>query len=248
MFPKKALHNVVITNFYKFIPIENKFDLQVRLLKFCREHDINGTILLAEEGINAALAAVRKAMDEFYAFITSFPSFIDLEFKESLSEHPPFQKLKVRLKKEIVAFHMPHLNMRERGEYLDAEKWDTFLKRKDIVLIDTRNDYEVQLGTFKTALDPKISKFSEFSRWADQNLADISKEKDILMFCTGGIRCEKTTAYLKQRGFKNVYHLKGGILKYLEHTKNKSHNWVGECFVFDDRLSINHQLDATFRI
>ncbi|RZI45254.1 hypothetical protein EDM53_05600 [Rickettsiales endosymbiont of Peranema trichophorum] len=235
----------VVTNFYKFVNLD-PLDLKLRLLRFLSKCDIKGTVLVAPEGINAGLTGNRSAVTEFYDFIHTIPGLDDLAFKESFVESPPFNKLKIKIKKEIVTFNVPTLNMSERGQYLTPQQWDEFLERShNAIVIDTRNDYEVQFGTFKDALDPKIKKFSEFGTWVDRTLSDADKDKDILMFCTGGIRCEKTTAYLKQKGFKKVYHLMGGILQYLQETQNRKSHWTGRCFVFDDRVSLNYKLGVS---
>jgi UPF0176 protein len=169
--------------------------------------------------------------------------FSDMEFKESFSEYLPFKKMKVRLKPEIVRLKQENLDMSKVGEYLDSDQWDTMISRKDAVVIDTRNDYEVIFGTFKNATNPKTRIFSDLPQWVERNLKGVSKETPIAMFCTGGIRCEKSTSYMKNIGFKNVYHLKGGILKYIEDKKGKESMWQGKCFVFDDRVAVDSELD-----
>lgn len=232
----------VITTFYKFINLPNFLDLRVKLLKICNSLSFKGTILLAKEGLNSTLSGTRDNVDKFYMLIKEIPEFTDLEFKESTCDSQPFKKMKVRLKKEIVTFKVDDLDMNLRGEYLEHEAWDNFLACEDSIVIDTRNDYEIAFGTFQKAIDPKLNSFSELPEWLDKNLKEEDIEKPILMFCTGGIRCEKSTAYLRQKGFKQVYHLKGGVLKYFEEGKNSNNKWIGSCFVFDDRLAIDDKL------
>lgn len=235
--------NFVVTTFYKFVKLIDLPELKLQLLKFCNEAKIKGTILIAEEGINSTITGSREAIDNFYKFIKSIPEFSDLTFKESISEFPPFRKMKVKIKHEIVTFKVD-LDINNRGEYLTPEEWDKYLDKEDVLVIDTRNDYEVALGTFKNAIDPKTKAFTDLPNWVKENLTEEHKEKTILMFCTGGIRCEKSTAYMKQQGFRKVYHLEGGILKYLENTKNTSNNWHGSCFIFDDRSALTSDLTA----
>lgn len=230
-----------ITTYYKFTPLNDLSELKLQFTKFCNENDIKGTILFAKEGINSTIAGSRLAIDNFYTFIKQFECFADLEFKESVSECRPFKKLKIKIKEEVVTFKVP-ININNRGEYLKPKEWDEYLNKGNVIVIDTRNDFEVKMGTFKNAINPGIKAFTELPKWVEENLQETDKEKDILMFCTGGIRCEKSTAFMKQQGFKNVYHLEGGILKYFETTKNKNQNWRGNCFVFDDRISVSDNL------
>lgn len=232
----------VVTTFYKFIHLDDCTELKLQLHKICNELNIKGTILLASEGINATLSGERQEIDEFYNIITTFPQFTDLEFKESSNEEKPFKRMKVRLKKEIVTFKVKDLDMSKCGHYLNAEEWDQKLQDPKAIIIDTRNYYEVAFGTFKNAIDPKTHHFSQLPQWISENLIDADKDRPILMFCTGGIRCEKSTAYMLQQGFKQVYHLKGGVLQYFKESKNKNHMWQGECFVFDERLAVDAKL------
>ncbi|MFI5141834.1 MAG: rhodanese-related sulfurtransferase, partial [Bacteroidia bacterium] len=216
--------------------------LRPQLVKFCNDHKIKGTILLAAEGINSTLVGTREAIDAFYFFLTNMPEFVKTEFKESVCDYMPFKKLKIRLKKEIVKLAQKNLSMKSRGELLDSQAWDKLIADPNTLLIDTRNDYEVVFGTFNKAINPKIRNFTDLPQWVEKNLKPEDKDRPIAMFCTGGIRCEKSTAYMKQAGYKNVYHLKGGILKYFEETKNASGNWNGRCFVFDDRVAVDAEL------
>lgn len=231
-----------VTSFYKFIEMDNIYDMQLVLLKFCNQHDIKGTILIATEGLNGILSGREDSMKSFCQFIHSIKGFEDINFKSSFTPEQPFKRIKVRIKNEIVTFKVADLDMNQVGEYLSAEEWDAMLQKPEVTLIDTRNEYEVAFGTFANAIDPKTINFSDFPAWAEANLANHDHTKPIAMFCTGGVRCEKSTAYLKQKGFKNVYHLKGGILQYLEDSKNKTGLWQGSCFVFDDRLAVTVDL------
>jgi UPF0176 protein len=235
---------LITTTFYKFINLVDLYELKLQLIKFCNENKIKGTILLAKEGINSTISGTRLAIDKLYQYILSFPYFTDLEFKESLHCYQPFKRMKVKIKEEIITFKVA-LDMDKRGKYLDSKNWDTFLNQNDILLIDTRNDYEVAFGTFRNAINPSTKNFTDFPIWAESYLNNCSREKPVLMYCTGGVRCEKSTAYLIQKmGFKEVYHLKGGILKYLKDSQNKNNNWIGSCFVFDDRLAVDSNLSS----
>jgi UPF0176 protein len=235
----------IVTTFYKFVALTDLPELKLQLIKFCRENEIKGTILIAEEGINSTVTGTRESIDKFYTFIKSIDQFDDLEFKESLNAYMPFKRLKIKIRKEIVTFKVGVDAAKNSGVALNADEWDKLLATPEAIVIDTRNDYEVAFGTFKGAINPKTRVFTELPNWVENNLTDNDKEKPVLMFCTGGIRCEKSTAYMKQIGFKKVYHLKGGVLKYLEDTNNRNQNWLGTCFVFDDRLALNPDLTPT---
>lgn len=236
--------SVVIATFYQFADFPDFKEKQKPWLDFCNQRKLKGTILIAHEGINSTISGGRKEIDELMSFLRSDARFKNLEWKESYADFQPFLKMKVRLKEEIVRLGLKDLNVAKNvGEYLEAGEWDAFISDKNNLVIDTRNDYEVRIGTFENALDPKTKTFRQFPDWAEKNLKNIDKNKKIGMFCTGGIRCEKSTAYLKEQGFKNVYHLKGGILKYLEETKNKQGKWQGTCFVFDDRVAVGDKLE-----
>jgi len=233
----------VVSTFYKFVELADAETLRAKIFKVCVQQKIKGTVLLAHEGINATIAGSRSAIDKFYEFIKSVSELSSIEFKESLASSSPFKKLKVKVRKEIVTFKQK-LNMQATGTYLDAQGWDEMLRQKKTLVIDARNDYEVIFGTFKDAVDPKTRNFTDLPEWVERNLSDIDRNQPIAMFCTGGIRCEKSTAYMRQIGFKNVYHLKGGILQYLETTKNMNKMWQGKCFVFDDRIALDSDLEA----
>jgi UPF0176 protein len=242
-----AENMIVIAAFYKFVSCPDFADLQAPLLACCKQAETFGTLLLASEGINGTIAGPRAGIDAVLGHITSLPGFADLEHKESYAAENPFLRMKVRLKKEIVNMGVPGVDPRQIvGTYVEALDWDELISEPDVMVIDTRNDYEVGIGTFKGAIDPDIKSFREFPDWfrAQDNITPITK---VAMFCTGGIRCEKSTAYLKAQGIQDVHHLKGGILKYLETVPQRNDNaddnlWQGECFVFDERVSVTHGL------
>jgi UPF0176 protein len=227
-----------IISFYKFVNIENTQSLRTELLTFCSQHCIKGTIIIAIEGINATLSADKSSIDKFCDYLREFDFFRDMKFKISFAEILPFKKMKVKIKKEIVTFDVEELDLSQKGGYLNSKEWDELMKKEDTIVIDTRNYYEYAMGTFKGAINPHIHHFTELPKWLKGNLKEDDKKKNIAMFCTGGIRCEKSTAYLKQLGFENVYHLRDGIIKYIEDNQQKSYStWQGECFVFDDRIT-----------
>ena len=232
-----------VVTFYKFVPLDNLQDLRVRLLRAMLQGEVKGSILLASEGINATVAGEEKGIHLFSSFLRDFEEFKDITFKVSYCDFPPFKRTKVRLKSEIVTFKKDDLDISDVGEYLDSKRWDDLIKDKDTLLIDSRNDYEVLLGSFKNSVNPDIKNFSEFADWVDKNLHSADKDTKIATFCTGGIRCEKSTSYLKSKGFKNVYHLQGGVLKYLEDKKDEQDSmWEGSCYVFDDRVAVDAKL------
>ncbi len=237
------MHQIVITTFYHFKTFEDFESLKEPLLLFCKSNDLKGTILLAKEGINATMSGSRNGIDALYNYIKDNLRIDNLIYKESMHQEQPFGKMKVNLKKEIVALGVEDLDVEHlKGEYISPEDWDEFIAKDDVMVIDTRNKYETLLGTFDKAVDPRTATFRQFPKWVEDNLAQIDKQKKIAMFCTGGVRCEKSTAYLKSKGFKNVYHLEGGILKYFEDTQAKA--WKGSCFVFDERVALNKNLKA----
>lgn len=230
----------VIATFYHFVELSNYYDMKDEIKAACDNVELKGTILLAEEGINATISGERNAINKTFDFLRSDYRLKDLTWKESASEYQPFSKMKVRLKREIVNLGVNNLDISLRGKYVDPEHWDDFISQPDILVIDTRNEYEVKLGKFKNAINPHTQCFRDFPQWAQSFSGN--KDLKVAMYCTGGIRCEKSTAYMKNLGFNDVYHLKGGILSYLEKTRNKNSNWEGECFVFDDRIAINNSL------
>lgn len=233
---------IVVAALYKFVRLEDYQDIKPRLEAVCQNADIKGTLLLAREGINGTVAGTRAGIDQLNAFFSQDARFSDLEYKESSAKTMPFHRMKVRLKKEIVTIGISSVDPTEQvGTYLDSEEWNALLQDPEVLLLDTRNDYEVQIGTFKGAINPKTETFREFPDYVQQHF-DPQKHKKVAMFCTGGIRCEKASSYMLQAGFENVYHLKGGILKYLENTPQEKSLWEGECFVFDERVAIGHGL------
>lgn len=227
-----------IAAFYKFVAVDDPPELRRTLAERCRGLGVIGTILLAPEGINGTIAAAPQRMDEFLAWLKSDPRFADLEVKRSVAQTKPFKRMKVRLKREIVTLRVPEADPNVRcGTYLEPRAWNELIAEPDVVLIDTRNTYEFQIGTFAGAIDPKTASFGEFPRYVAEH-ADELKGKKIAMFCTGGIRCEKATAYMKWLGYEDVYHLKGGILRYLEEMPACESRWQGECYVFDERVAV----------
>ena len=237
-----------IIAFYKFVKIDDLASLRTSLQNLTSKLHIRGTILIAHEGINSTLAGSSKNIATFRKKITSDPRFSDLVFKTSYFEDVSFRRMLVKIKKEIVTMKSKDIDPTTgTGKYLppnEFKKWKD--ERKEMIIVDTRNDYEVNLGTFKGAIDPDIKSFSEFPHWVDKNLAD-KKEKTIVTFCTGGIRCEKATAYMKKQGFHDVYQIEGGILNYFKETKNseETSHWQGDCVVFDKRKAVKPDLSIT---
>ncbi|KAF3885996.1 MULTISPECIES: oxygen-dependent tRNA uridine(34) hydroxylase TrhO [Nostocales] len=235
--------SLVVAALYKFVSLPDFAEKQQPLLSFCQAHDIKGTILLAPEGINGTIAGSRQAIDSVLSFLRSDPRLEDLEHKESHAESPPFQRMKVRLKKEIVTIGLSEVNPNEQvGTYVDPKDWNTLLNDPEVTVIDTRNDYEVSIGTFQKAQNPNTKSFREFPEYVFHQL-DPKQHKKVALFCTGGIRCEKASSFMISQGFKEVYHLKGGILKYLEEVPESESLWEGECFVFDERIAVRHALE-----
>jgi len=233
---------IVVAALYKFADLPDFRDLKEPLLACCRQHGIMGTILLAHEGINGTVAGRRDSIDALFAYLHNDERLAKLERKEAQADSYPFHRMKVRLKKEIVTLGVPEVDpVRMGGTYVEPEDWNKLVNDPHTCLVDTRNDYEVEIGTFKGAINPHTKSFRDFPQFVDEHL-DPAKQPKVAMFCTGGIRCEKATALLRQRGFKEVYHLRGGILKYLELVPEAESAWEGECFVFDDRVTVDHQL------
>lgn len=237
-------HNtVVIAALYKFIELPDFHELRVPLLEFCLAQEIKGTLLLAREGINGTVAGSRESIDALLEYFKGDSRLADIDHKESYDESQPFYRMKVKLKKEIVTMGVDWVDPKVSvGAYVEPKDWNALISDPDVVLIDTRNNYECQIGTFKNAVNPETTSFREFPKYVADNL-DPQKNKKVAMFCTGGIRCEKSTAYLKEQGFDEVYHLKGGILKYLEEVPEEQSLWQGECFVFDNRVAVDHKLE-----
>ncbi len=236
------MSKIIVAALYKFAKLPDYRELQSKVLACCEAHGIKGTLLLAQEGINGTVAGSRAGIDALLAFLHSDARLATLEHKESLADTMPFYRMKVRLKKEIVTLGVPGIDPNERvGKYVTPEDWNALIADPEVVVVDTRNDYEYDIGTFRRAIDPKTTTFREFPEYVKQNL-DPSKHKKVAMFCTGGIRCEKATAFMLEQGFEDVYHLQGGILKYLEHIPVEQSLWDGECFVFDQRVAVGHGL------
>jgi UPF0176 protein len=234
-----------VSAFYKFVRLEGLKDIRQHILQICAANGIRGTILLAPEGINGTIAGEPDALVSTMQAIRAMPQFANLESKESWAEHMPFRRMKVRLKKEIVTMGVPGVDpSRQVGSYVAPEDWNALISDPEVLVIDTRNSFEVKLGSFESAVNPGTRSFGEFPGFvARELLAD--KHRKIAMFCTGGIRCEKATSYLVQQGFTNVHHLKGGILKYLETVSPAESLWHGSCFVFDEREGLGPGLEIT---
>jgi len=231
-----------IAALYHFTRFPDPAALRDPLLELCEREGIRGTLLLAREGINGTIAGPRAGIDAVLAHIRSLPGCADLEWKESTSDHPPFARMKVRLKREIVTMGQPDVDPRARvGHYVEPREWNDLIRSDDVVVIDTRNDYEVAIGSFEGAIDPGTESFRDFPAWWEAN-RERFHNKRVAMFCTGGIRCEKSTNYLLGQGVEDVYHLKGGILCYLEEVPEAESTWQGDCFVFDNRVSVGHGL------
>lgn len=227
---------------YHFTRFDNPPALREPLLELCLKEQITGTLLLAHEGINGTIAGSRNGINAVIAHIKSLPGCNNFEWKESTASEKPFPRMKVKLKKEIVTLGQPNVDPTAHvGNYVDPQDWNELIQSPDVVTIDTRNDYEVGIGTFKGAIDPETETFRDFPKWWEEN-KDRFHNKRVAMFCTGGIRCEKSTNYLLSQGVEDVYHLKGGILKYLEEVPQEESTWEGECFVFDGRVSVGHGL------
>ncbi len=232
----------MVAAFYKFVPLSDFEDLRGPLQRRCASLGLLGTILLAAEGINGTVSGSETSVLRFFERLKMDARFRDLHYKSSWVKDAPFYRMKVRLKKEIVSMGVDGIDPnRQVGEYVPPEGWNALVARPDVRLIDTRNDYEVHLGTFEGAVNPQIRSFRQFPEWLRENL-DPEKDLHVAMFCTGGIRCEKSTSYLIQQGFKNVYQLDGGILNYLESVDPADSTWQGNCFVFDNRVTVDHAL------
>lgn len=237
---------------YKFADLPDYADIKPQLADFCQAHEIRGTLLLAPEGLNGTVAGTAEAIDALARYLLSDGPFghrlEGAEIKYSHAQEMPFLRMKVRLKAEIVTLRAPEANPAKIvGTYVDPKDWNSLIERNDVVVLDTRNDYEVGLGTFHRAIDPKTQTFTEFKDYVAKNL-DPARDRKVAMFCTGGIRCEKASAYMLAQGFEEVFHLKGGILAYLEQVPEEESRYNGECFVFDERVSVGHGLvegDAT---
>lgn len=232
----------IVAALYKFASLPDYRELKAGLLACCEAHEVKGMILLAEEGVNGTIAGPRAGVDAVLGYLRADARLADLEHKESGSESQPFLRMKVRLKKEIVTLGVPGTDPNELvGQYVSGRAWNELIRDPEVLLVDTRNDYEVELGTFEGAIDPKTKTFREFPEYVKEHF-DPATHKKVAMFCTGGIRCEKASSYMLAQGFEEVYHLKGGILKYLEEVPEAESTWRGECFVFDERVTVDHDL------
>ncbi|WP_040380515.1 rhodanese-related sulfurtransferase [Deinococcus aquatilis] len=232
----------VVAALYQFRAVPDAAALREHLLEIATRLNLCGTLIVAPEGINGTLAGSREAVTQWHAALIA-AGFTGMEYKESASAEQPFKRLKVRLKREIVTMGVPVLPPEEAGQYVTPAEWNALLQDPDVLVIDTRNRYEVKAGTFQGAVNPEIDSFREFPAWAEEQLRG-QEGKKIAMFCTGGIRCEKSTSLLRQRGFTDVLHLQGGILKYLEEVPADQSRWNGECFVFDGRVTVGHGLEV----
>ena len=238
----KLKNKIVIATMYQFVQLDDFMKMKPLLVKVCRENNIKGTILLAQEGLNATIAGPRLGIDNLLAYLYTGPRFKTMQYKESFTDASPFRRLKIRIKQEIVTMGIPETDPRKlSGKRVDAKQWNTLIKDPDVITLDTRNIYEHEVGTFENAISPGTDRFRDFPNFVDTNL-DPQKQQRIAIFCTGGIRCEKASNYLLKKGFKEVYHLDGGILRYLETVKRKESLWHGECFVFDERVAVNKYL------
>ncbi|MEM6774570.1 MAG: rhodanese-related sulfurtransferase [Pseudomonadota bacterium] len=236
-------NSVVVAALYHFTALDDYARLRDPLLHTCRDAGLRGTLLLASEGINGTVAGSRGGIDRLLAELRRDPRLANLEHKETRSPEQPFLRMKVKLKREIVTMGVPSVDPgRTVGTYISPADWNALVDDPEVTLVDTRNDYECAIGSFQGALDPGIGNFRDFPAWVHANL-DPQKQRRVAMFCTGGIRCEKATSYLLDQGFEEVYHLKGGILKYLEEVPREESRWFGECFVFDERVAVNHELE-----
>ena len=235
---------ITVAALYQFTRFEDPSALREPLVALCNQVGIKGTLLLAREGINGTIAGSENAIAQVLGHIRTLPGCAGLEVKFSHAEQMPFNRMKVRLKREIVTMGEPDIDPRlSVGHYVDAQDWNALISDPDTVVIDTRNDYEVAIGTFAGAIDPETASFREFPEWFRAHREELLEgKKKVAMFCTGGIRCEKSTSFLRSEGIEEVYHLKGGILKYLEKIPADESLWQGECFVFDERVSVGHGL------
>jgi UPF0176 protein len=232
-----------VATFYRFTKLPDSADWQTRLEAECKTHEVNGTIILATEGLNATVAGSKTGIAALLEFIRRDARFAGMPHRECETERETFHRLRIIIRPEIVTLGDPSVNPNDAaGEYVPPEDWNQLISDPEVLLIDTRNDYEVELGTFKNAINPDTAAFGEWEAFVQKNLNG-DKQQKVAMFCTGGIRCEKASAHLLKEGFENVYHLQGGILKYLQETKPEESLWEGECFVFDHRVTVVHGLE-----
>ncbi|MCF6193486.1 MAG: rhodanese-related sulfurtransferase [Kangiellaceae bacterium] len=233
----------IVCALYKFVTLKNYQSIRQPLLSFMKDNDVCGTLLLAHEGINGTVSGSRTSIDALLIWLAEQSGLDSIVVKESVTHDKPFKRTKVKLKKEIVTMGVQDIDPNKVvGTYIEPKDWNTLITDPDVLVVDTRNDYEYAVGTFENAVNPNTTSFREFPGYVKDNLSPV-KHKKVAMFCTGGIRCEKSTAFMKQQGFDQVYHLKGGILKYLEEVPKENTTWKGECFVFDDRVTVDHDLN-----
>ena len=239
-------NEILVAALYKFVEIDDLLSLQSNLYEICEKNNIMGTILIANEGINGTISGKTNELNQTISLLKSDKRFANIEIKYSSTDKQPFHRMKVRLKKEIVTIGLPEINPNKKvGTYVKPEDWNDLISDPNVIVIDTRNKYETKIGSFHNALDPETSSFREFPDWVKKFKS--SKEnanKKIAMFCTGGIRCEKASSLMKEEGFEDVYHLQGGILKYLETIDKENSLWNGECFVFDQRVCLTDELEV----
>ena len=236
------MSHIVVSAMYRFVTIEDPPALRESLLAILHEQHIRGTLLVAHEGLNGTVAGSRSAIDALLQWLRSDARFADLECKESITDKSPFERTKVKLKQEIVTMGITDIDPDQHaGTYVEPRDWNALIEDPEVMVIDTRNEYEVEVGSFRGAINPHTNHFREFPAYVAEHL-DPARHRKVAMFCTGGIRCEKSTALLKQRGFDQVYHLRGGILKYLEEVPATDSAWEGECFVFDERVTVDQHL------
>jgi UPF0176 protein len=235
---------IAIASFYKFIAIDNCPELQAQLQSYCEAHDIKGTILIATEGINGSVCGSPETINAALVFLRQDPRFADLSHKSATcTGKPPFSKLKIKIKAEIVTLREPLANpSKQVGIYVAPQDWNALIQDPEVLVIDTRNAYEVEIGTFRGSIDPHTDAFTDFPEYVRHHLSP-NEHRKVAMFCTGGIRCEKATSLLLAEGFSEVYHLEGGILKYLEQIPADESQWQGDCFVFDERVAVTHNLE-----
>ena len=238
------MQDILIATFYRFTHLEDPASMRRDIEATCLEHDVRGTILLAGVGINATIAGPRGGVLSVLEHLKKDPRFAALTWQESNANEQPFQRMRVRLKKEIVTLGLPGIDPRRSvGTYVEPEDWNRLLDDPDVIVVDTRNDYEVAIGTFEDSVNPDIDSFGELTTWIDEHI-EVGRQPKVAMFCTGGIRCEKSTALLKERGIEDVYHLHGGILNYLRRIPREESRWQGACFVFDERIAVGHGLEV----
>lgn len=232
-----------IITFYKFVNLPNFKCMRAEIKDFCTAQNIKGTILLGQEGINSTISGLNDNVQATLSFLKNYPELRDLAPKTSYHHDHAFVRLKVKLRREIVTLGIDNLDPTNAGKYIEPENWNAIISDPNVVTIDTRNMYETKIGAFQNAIDPQINTFRQFPNYFEKNFAQLNKNTKIAMYCTGGIRCEKSTAYLIQLGFTNVYHLKGGILNYLEKIPSKDSLWEGECFIFDNRIGLDQNIN-----